>query len=75
MMATLTDKQLARVREDFYRYDTNGDKKVTVAEFRLTMEKYLTPEDFDVLLAKINSDGNDEISWEEFLKDYENDLG
>ncbi|MCA5971417.1 MULTISPECIES: EF-hand domain-containing protein [Pseudomonas] len=74
-MATLTDKQLARVREDFYRYDTNGDKKVTVAEFRLTMEKYLTPEDFDVLLAKINSDGNDEISWEEFLKDYESDLG
>ncbi|MQQ35013.1 EF-hand domain-containing protein [Pseudomonas sp. SZ57] len=73
-MATLTDKQLARVREDFYRYDTNGDKKVTVAEFRLTMEKYLTPEDFEVLLAKINPDGNDEISWAEFLKDYESDL-
>ncbi|WP_054086015.1 MULTISPECIES: EF-hand domain-containing protein [Pseudomonas syringae group] len=73
-MTKLTEKQLARAREDFKRYDANGDKKVTVAEFRSTMEKYLTPEDFKALLAKINSDGNDEISWEEFLADYENDL-
>ncbi|AVB22059.1 EF-hand domain-containing protein [Pseudomonas syringae USA007] len=74
-MTKLTEKQLARAREDFDRYDTNGDKKVTVAEFGSTMEKYLTPEDFKALLAKINSDGNDEISWDEFLTDYENDLG
>ncbi|KPX02453.1 hypothetical protein [Pseudomonas savastanoi] len=46
-----------------------------MAEFGSTMEKYLTPEDFKALLAKINSDGNDEISWDEFLTDYENDLG
>ncbi|KTC58903.1 EF-hand domain-containing protein [Pseudomonas savastanoi] len=74
-MTKLTEKQLARAREDFDRYDTNGDKKVTVAEFSSTMEKYLTPEDFKTLLAKVNSDGNDEISWDEFLTDYENDLG
>jgi len=73
-MSRLTAKQLERAREDFDRYDTDRDKKVTVAEFTAVVENFLTPEDLTKLLSEVNPDNNGEISWEEFLADYEKDL-
>ncbi|WP_426119187.1 EF-hand domain-containing protein [Pseudomonas sp. DSP3-2-2] len=73
-MSKLSATQLERVRADFKRLDKNGDGKLTVEEFTTAIADFLTPEDLKQLLAEVDPDKNDEISWEEFLADYENDL-
>lgn len=73
-MGTLTEEQLERAEKAFKSRDTNGDGKLTVAEFGQAIESFFTPEDFQQLLTELNPNGDDEISWEEFLADYENDL-
>ncbi|WP_223486656.1 EF-hand domain-containing protein [Pseudomonas sp. A-RE-19] len=73
-MSKLTDAQLERVTADFKKYDTDQDGIVTVKEFTQTVEKFLTPEDLESLLKEVNPNDDNEISWEEFLDDYEKDL-
>ncbi len=73
-MSKLTDAQLERVTADFRKYDTDQNGIVTVKEFTQTVEKFLTPEDLESLLKEVNPNDDNEISWEEFLEDYEKDL-
>ncbi|OCR25720.1 hypothetical protein AFK24_07105 [Pseudomonas syringae] len=73
-MSKLSATQLERVLADFKSYDTNGDGKLTVAEFSKAVGKFFTPENLERLLAEVNPDKNDRISWKEFLADYEKDL-
>ncbi|WP_166219966.1 EF-hand domain-containing protein [Pseudomonas atagonensis] len=73
-MTKLTDEQRKRAKEAFNNYDSNKDGRVTVEEFTRVVEKFLTPETTAALLKEVNPNDDDEISWEEFLKDYENDL-
>ena len=73
-MSKLSATQLERLRKDFNRYDSNSNGTVTVAEFTTAVERFLTPEDLEQLVAEVNPDNNGEISWEEFLADYEKDL-
>ncbi|HWH87223.1 MAG TPA: EF-hand domain-containing protein [Pseudomonas sp.] len=73
-MTKLTNEQVERAQKAFNQYDTNNDGRVTVDEFTEVVEKFLTPEDTEALLEEVNPNGDDEISWEEFLQDYENDL-
>lgn len=73
-MGTLTEEQLERARKAFMNRDANKDGKLTVAEFSAAIEPFLTPNDFEQLLKEVNPNGDDEISWEEFLADYINDL-
>lgn len=73
-MSTLTAEQLKRARKAFESRDANGDGVLTVAEFTDAIKPFLTDEDLEQLLREVNPNGDGEITWEEFLADYENDL-
>ncbi|WP_460046833.1 EF-hand domain-containing protein [Pseudomonas sp. S2_H01] len=73
-MAILTSDQLERAKKAFSSWDTNGDKTLTVEEFSAALKPYLTDETLAKLLKAVNPNGDNVISWEEFLKDYESDL-
>jgi Ca2+-binding EF-hand superfamily protein len=73
-MATLTSDQLERARKAFSSRDANGDGTLTVEEFSAALKPYLTDESLATLLKEVNPNGDNVISWEEFLKDYESDL-
>lgn len=73
-MSKLTAEQRERAWNAFKYGDANHDGKLTVDEFTAALKPYLTDEDLEALLKEVNPDGDDEISWQEFLEDYENDL-
>ncbi len=70
----LTSAQLERAKNDFKRYDTNGDGILSTAEFRKALEPFLTPEDLKALMKEVNPNADGKISWTEFLDDYVKDL-
>nr|WP_314493426.1 EF-hand domain-containing protein [uncultured Pseudomonas sp.] len=73
-MSGLTDEQLARAKKAFESRDTNNDGKLTVEEFSDALKPFLSEESLAQLLKEVNPNGDDEITWEEFLEDYKNDL-
>ncbi|MFK3776409.1 EF-hand domain-containing protein [Pseudomonas sp. NPDC089406] len=73
-MSGLTDEQLARAKKAFQSRDVNNDGKLTVEEFSEALKPFLSDESLAALLKEVNPNGDDEITWEEFLEDYKNDL-
>lgn len=67
---TLSDDQLMRILSEFGNKDLNNDGKITVREFSNGIAPYLTPEDLQALLKKINLNGDSQISFVEYLRDY-----
>ncbi len=70
----LTAAQVERAKDDFKRYDANGDGTLSTSEFRKALEPYLTPEDLKALMKEVNPNADGKISWTEFLEDYVRDL-
>lgn len=69
-MGSLTQQQLENARADFLEYDANDNGRVSVEEFTLVMIQYLSAGAVESLLTLVNRDGDDEISWEEFLAEF-----
>jgi Ca2+-binding EF-hand superfamily protein len=69
-MGSLTQQQLENARADFLEYDANDNGRVSVEEFTLVMIQYLSAGSVESLLTLVNRDGDDEISWEEFLAEF-----
>ncbi|MET1069895.1 MAG: EF-hand domain-containing protein [Pseudomonas prosekii] len=69
-MGGLTQQQLENARADFLEYDANDNGRVSVEEFTLVMIQYLSAGSVESLLTLVNRDGDDEISWEEFLAEF-----
>ncbi|MHA6196871.1 EF-hand domain-containing protein [Pseudomonas wadenswilerensis] len=67
---TLSDDQLQRILGELNQRDSNNDGKVTVKEFSDAIGPYLTKEDLQGLIKKINLDNDCQISFVEYLKDY-----
>lgn len=66
----LSDEQLQRVLGELARQDLNGDGRVSVKEFSDAIGPYLTDADLKALLKKVNPNGDAEITFAEYLKDY-----
>lgn len=66
----LSDEQLQRILGELMQKDTNNDGKVSVNEFSDAIGPYLTEEDLKGVIKKINLDGNSQISFVEYLRDY-----
>lgn len=73
-MPVLTEEQLQRAKDAFHARDKNGDGTLTVGELSDALKRFLSDKTVDQIIGKINTDGDGEISWDEFLRDYENDL-
>ena len=55
----------------FREFDVNGDKQVSVDEFKSGLESLgfrISPNDFDLLVKVLDSDGNGCIDYEEFSR-------
>lgn len=66
----LSDEQLQRILGELMQKDSNNDGKVTVKEFSEAIGPYLTKEDLQGLIKKINLNNDSQISFVEYLKDY-----
>jgi Ca2+-binding EF-hand superfamily protein len=73
-MATLTKEQATRAMKEFHSYDTNQDGTLSVKEFTKALRPFLAEEDLATLLKEMNPDGDDKISYAEFLAAYKHDL-
>ncbi|MEE1924332.1 EF-hand domain-containing protein [Pseudomonas sp. 148P] len=67
---SLSDEQLQRILAELGSKDLNNDGKVTVGEFSDIIGPYLTKEDLQALLKKINLNNDCQITFVEYLKDY-----
>ncbi len=67
---SLSDEQLQRILAELGSKDLNNDGKVTVGEFSDVIGPYLTKEDLQALLKKINLNNDCQITFAEYLKDY-----
>ena len=71
----ITVEKLEIARQDFERNDENQDGRLTADEYRRALDGYGIPkETIDKALNELNPDGDDEITWFEFLADYVNDV-
>jgi len=66
----LSDDQLQRILGELIQRDSNNDGKVTVKEFSEALAPYLTKEDLQGLIKKINLNNDCQITFVEYLKDY-----
>lgn len=69
----ITIDELDTLRNDFERYDSNKDDKVSVEEFTTYLSRFLSDESVKSLLDKHNLDYNPEITWLEFVTVFVND--
>lgn len=67
---TLSDEQLQRILSDLVEKDKNKDGEVSLSEFSAAISPFLTDEDLKTLIAKINRNPDDQITFKEYLTDY-----
>ncbi|MEM9493691.1 MAG: EF-hand domain-containing protein [Myxococcota bacterium] len=68
---SLTEDQIAELREIFGHYDDNGNGVIDRDEFRALLEALdaqLTDDEIDAGLRAVDSNGNGQIEFEEFLE-------
>lgn len=73
-MRTLTKEQLKRAEGAFNFLDSNKDETLLVEEFREALKPLLTDEELDAWLKEVNPNGDNVITYQEFLEDYSKDL-
>eukprot|EP00928_Gymnodinium_smaydae_P039095 TRINITY_DN26793_c0_g1_i1.p1 TRINITY_DN26793_c0_g1~~TRINITY_DN26793_c0_g1_i1.p1 ORF type:complete len:571 (-),score=84.62 TRINITY_DN26793_c0_g1_i1:15-1661(-) len=64
---SLSDTQISRIRDTFKAMDTNGDGKLTLAEFKDGLGDDRDDPDIDLLIQQMDTDGSGSIEWTEFL--------